>query len=94
MIKRYYDHYHENTIKMESDELVSKARGLNKNIFLRKRKFFVDAIIKYIIGTKKERNQKLKNLHLNEVRDNKMSITNQGVDLQRLKLNPDRKSTR
>lgn len=89
MIKRYYDHYHENTIKMESDELVSKARGLNKNIFLRKRKFFVDAIIKYIIGTKKERNQKLKNLHLNEVRDNKMSITNQGVDLQRLKLNPE-----
>lgn len=89
MIKRFFDHYSDNEPKIGTDEFILKARGNNPKSFIRKRKVFVEDIFKYIIGSKKERNQKLKNLNFNLLRKNKMNITNQGMSLQRLKFNPE-----
>lgn len=89
MIHRFYGHYSDNESLLDSDLLVIKARGDNQSFFIRKRKVFVNDIAKYIIGCRKERNQKLKNLNFNLIRNSDMKITNQGMSLQRLKFNPD-----
>lgn len=89
MIKRFFDHFIDNDVAIKSSKFIATARGDNTTAFIRKRKVFVEDIAKYIIGSKKERNQKLKNLYFNMIRNNDMNITNQGMSLQRLKFNPE-----
>lgn len=89
MFKDAYEIYDESQNLFSKDILLEAAQGENKNFFIRNRKMNHIDVIKYIIGSTDERNQKIKSLKYNSKRDKRMNITNQGINLQRLKLNPE-----
>lgn len=87
MFKDAYEIYDESQNLFSKDILLKAAQGENKNFFIRNRKMSHVDVIKYIISSIDERNQKIKCLKYNLKRN--MNITNQGINLQRLKLNPE-----
>lgn len=89
MFKDAFEIIDENIINMEGENLIKKARGNNVTYFTRNRKMNVIDVIKYIIAIRDERNQLIKCMKYNEFRKENMNISNQGINLQRLKLNPD-----
>ncbi len=89
MFKDAFEIVDENIINMKSEDLIIKARGNNNAYFTRNRKMNVSDIIKYTVALKDERNQLIKCMKYNAFRKDNMNISNQGINLQRLKLNPD-----
>ena len=89
MFKDAYDIYEESQNLFTKDILLKASQGENKKIFIRNRKMNHVDVLKYIISSIDERNQKIKCLKYNLKREGNMNITNQGINLQRLKLNPE-----
>lgn len=89
MFKDAYEIYEESQNLFNEDILLKAAKGKNNNFFVRNRKMNHVDVIKYIISSIEEINQKIKCLKYNLKRENSMNITNQGINLQRLKLNPE-----
>ena len=89
MFKDAYDIYEESQNLFTKDILLKAAQGENNNFFVRNRKMNHVDVIKYIISSIDERNQKIKCLKYNLKREDSMNITNQGINFQRLKLNPE-----
>ena len=89
MFKDAYDIYEESQNLFTKDILLKASQGENKKIFIRNRKMNHVDVLKYIISSIDERNQKIKCLKYNLKREENMNITNQGINLQRLKLNPE-----
>lgn len=89
MLKEGYYLFEENMESFNSIEFLNVAKGNNEASFIRKRKMTACDVAEYIVGSTKERNQQLKCIKYNFVRSNTMNISNQGINLQRLKLNPE-----
>lgn len=89
MLKEGYYLFEENMKSFESDDFIKLARGNNEKSFIGNRKMNAIDVAQYIIDSTKEKNQQLKYIKYNLVRSNTMNISNQGINLQRLKLNPE-----
>lgn len=89
MFKDAFEIIDENIVNMGTENLIKIARGNNTTYFTRNRKMDAIDVIKYIIVIRDERNQLIKCMKYNEFRKDNMNISNQGINLQRLKLNPD-----